>query len=605
MPVFLQGTAPQGASEQPQQVFLQPAPVDPHVKKLKAAKANVEKYQKRVKCTSTALIVAGGVGMACAFFHLMNAAKKSSDMIHGHHHGPHPHPHPNRTMAMEDDAARPERPRLVTEDQFELYDALKFMASIAFFISAKILAIGKCGKWIAWSNKIETTKRVQKKSYMAVALIAVMCLFAAHEGHKIKSIMRRVHHKHPHPKPEGEVEIMHHKGGRHLEEDFLSQTQAPMMMSQAPFMNVLKDAESDCNALKSESSCNAQSSKCSWCKSAAVADSCHSIENAKSLPAAVFQCSNIQEVEPQAPPAPPAAAAFVSHLLGDDEDYCSAFAEARCLKETEKCSWCKSGAVADACHSIENAMALPPSIFFCSNMGDLSVQVKKEVEPILPPPITVHTSYMFKDAESDCNALKSESSCNAQSSKCSWCKSAAVADSCHSIENAKSLPAAVFQCSNIQEVEPQAPPAPPAAAAFVSHLLGDDEDYCSAFAEARCLKETEKCSWCKSGAVADACHSIENAMALPPSIFFCSNMGDLSVQVEPIPPPPLAIDTSDMFKDDESDCNALRSESSCNAQSSKCSWCKSAAVADSCHSIENAKSLPAAVFQCSNIAFFN
>lgn len=208
MPVFLQGAAQQVAPDQ--QVYLQPAPVDPQTKKLKAAKANVEKYQKRVKCTSTALIVGGAIGMAGAFFHLMNASRKSSEMIHGHHHG-----HHNRTEDVE------ARPRYVTEEQFELYDTLKFMASIAFFISAKILAIGKCGKWIAWSNKSATTKRVQKKSYMALAVIAIMCLFAAHEGHKIKSIMQRVHPRKPHPRPHGEEPEMmshhHHKGGRHLE----------------------------------------------------------------------------------------------------------------------------------------------------------------------------------------------------------------------------------------------------------------------------------------------------------------------------------------------------------------------------------------------------
>ena len=60
--------------------------------------------------------------------------------------------------------------------------------------------------------------------------------------------------------------------------------------------------------------------------------------------------------------------------------------------------------------------------------------------------------------------------------------------------------------------------------------------------------------------------------------------------------------------DDEDDCNALTSDSQCNANSDKCSWCISAAVKPACHSIENAKSLPSAVFQCSNIdkfAFFD
>ena len=52
--------------------------------------------------------------------------------------------------------------------------------------------------------------------------------------------------------------------------------------------------------------------------------------------------------------------------------------------------------------------------------------------------------------------------------------------------------------------------------------------------------------------------------------------------------------------DDEETCNALGSEDSCNAND-KCSWCKAAAVASACHSINNAKKLPAAVFQCSKV----
>lgn len=63
----------------------------------------------------------------------------------------------------------------------------------------------------------------------------------------------------------------------------------------APRIFGLHDDEDDCNALTSDSTCNTNSDKCSWCISAAVKPACHSIENAKSLPAAVFQCSNIDK----------------------------------------------------------------------------------------------------------------------------------------------------------------------------------------------------------------------------------------------------------------------------------------------------------------------
>ena len=70
-------------------------------------------------------------------------------------------------------------------------------------------------------------------------------------------------------------------GGRHLEEELVSHTQKPLLMAQ------LKDDEDTCNALGDEDACN-NMGPCSWCKAGAVADACHSIENAKRLPAAVF-----------------------------------------------------------------------------------------------------------------------------------------------------------------------------------------------------------------------------------------------------------------------------------------------------------------------------
>jgi len=58
----------------------------------------------------------------------------------------------------------------------------------------------------------------------------------------------------------------------------------------------LKDDEDTCHALGGADACNANK-KCSWCISAAVASACHSVENAKRLPSAVFQCSNIDAPE--------------------------------------------------------------------------------------------------------------------------------------------------------------------------------------------------------------------------------------------------------------------------------------------------------------------
>jgi hypothetical protein len=106
----------------------------------------------------------------------------------------------------------------------------------------------------------------------------------------------------------------------------------------------------------------------------------------------------------------------------DSEDSCNA----------GDCSWCKAGAVADKCHSIENGKRLPPAVFQCSNIDE---EVEEEIEG--------------PDDEEMCSTYTDDDDCNAQSDKCSWCKSGAVADKCHSIENAVRLPAAVFACSNL------------------------------------------------------------------------------------------------------------------------------------------------------------
>jgi len=54
--------------------------------------------------------------------------------------------------------------------------------------------------------------------------------------------------------------------------------------------------------------------------------------------------------------------------FGDDvEDICEALDNDGCESD-DRCSWCKSGAVAPACKSVETAKALPASIFDCDNL---------------------------------------------------------------------------------------------------------------------------------------------------------------------------------------------------------------------------------------------
>jgi ABC-type nickel/cobalt efflux system permease component RcnA len=117
MPVFLQGAAQTVPEDQ--RVGLQQAPLDPATKKLKAVKAEVEKYQNRLKYTSTSLIAIGAIGMAVSFYKMMTAGRHADHMINGHpHHGPH-HPH-NRTEGRPDHHPHPHNgtdgPRYVTHE---------------------------------------------------------------------------------------------------------------------------------------------------------------------------------------------------------------------------------------------------------------------------------------------------------------------------------------------------------------------------------------------------------------------------------------------------------------------------------------------------------
>jgi len=49
--------------------------------------------------------------------------------------------------------------------------------------------------------------------------------------------------------------------------------------------------------------------------------------------------------------------------------------------------------------------------------------------------------------KADCDSISSQKECDA--SGCSWCKAGAVPDSCKTLDEAKALPASVFDCDNI------------------------------------------------------------------------------------------------------------------------------------------------------------
>jgi len=158
----------------------------------------------------------------------------------------------------------------------------------------------------------------------------------------------------------------------------------------------VKDDEDTCNALGDEDSCNGNS-VCSWCKAGAVADACHSIENAKFLPPAVFSCSKlgfleqerfIQQAEKMMANAMDQfdrmaqrfnriPAAF-NDVRATPQEQCETYGKADC--KANGCSWCDAAAVKAACNSIENAGFLPPAVFTCDPLPSNQNQDDDESE---------------------------------------------------------------------------------------------------------------------------------------------------------------------------------------------------------------------------------
>lgn len=107
-----------------------------------------------------------------------------------HHRGGEEHPHPPPT---------PEGGKYISRDEFELVDSLKTMCAISFFLFAKMIALGKCGKRMAWKNKFEVTHRLGRKSCFGLMLILLTSILMWKEGKHVGKIMERVHKPHPHP----------------------------------------------------------------------------------------------------------------------------------------------------------------------------------------------------------------------------------------------------------------------------------------------------------------------------------------------------------------------------------------------------------------------
>ena len=211
----------------------------------------------------------------------------------------------------------------------------------------------------------------------------------------------------------------------------------------------------------------------------------------------------------------------------------------------DACTWCKSAAVASSCKDINDAKALPASIFSCDKISAID---------FLKAP---QAACSYSDADS----------CDADDA-CTWCKSAAVASSCKDINDAKALPASIFSCDKISAIQFLLTPD-----ATCSH---SDADSCDA---------DDACTWCKSAAVASSCKDINDAKALPASIFSCDK---------------LSSDLLPWMVNYKNDQCSITSQDECDSQDA-CTWCKSAAVASRCYDVADAQALPSSIFDCDKV----
>lgn len=134
---------------------------------------------------------------------------------HGKHHGPPP----------THEKIEAGTPDYITRDEFELYESLKTMAMIMSFLFFKIIAIGKCGRWIEWGNDSLVTKRVIKKSCFGILCVFVMACLAFNQKSHIKHLKHKISIKHENDKPhlefeEGEIlKVEKHGRGLGADED--------------------------------------------------------------------------------------------------------------------------------------------------------------------------------------------------------------------------------------------------------------------------------------------------------------------------------------------------------------------------------------------------
>jgi hypothetical protein len=153
------------------------------------------------------------------------------------------------------------------------------------------------------------------------------------------------------------------------------------------------------------------------------------------------------------------------------------------------CTWCRSAAVKSKCYTLDDAKALPPSIFACDGISEKVVEEPKKIQ------VEEKATTILAVAET-CSAT-TQSACDAVTG-CTWCRSAAVKSKCYTLDDAKALPPSIFACDGISEDAIEEPKKTQVEEKSTDNATVAET--CSATTQSACDAVTG-CTWCRSAAV--------------------------------------------------------------------------------------------------------
>jgi hypothetical protein len=149
-----------------------------------------------------------------------------------------------------------------------------------------VVGMGKMGRRASWRQMAWSTAEISRSSLKMLVVIIILGFILKNDKDELHNIKRRYKNLR---KEKGDSLVM---PGEFDNAESLNVQEVTKLYE---VEKLTEDVEGICNEFE-EDDCHSDS-RCSWCKAGAVSDSCHSIENAKNLPASIFACDNLDFVK--------------------------------------------------------------------------------------------------------------------------------------------------------------------------------------------------------------------------------------------------------------------------------------------------------------------